>query len=508
MRLIEVPALGCERRGRPSGRLLHLMQRLLKANDCRETLGAVAHPDPHQPVEVTRTHLTARGDLRHRQAALLPLDLTNRIGDDSMNLTLVKPLDQKVLQRVDAVHRLLRPRLRNIGQQDRAAHHRVRLDAADQERDAGTKPNADDRRSRLIPSYCRPVDRTAQEPSRRRTRLNLNGNGRTAVRHDADRCVPFRGDYPEASDEPLERAVGLVEPNLRAIDQSARDAHTAMIAHSRAPAKAGGRCTLQRFTIMRSIPWRRCLPALLTLACVFSVVGVVQPATEQTLEVYVENAADPFSRPDGTGYANDVVRAAFEAVGVRVRFVVVPYARCKYKVLSGEAVACVSMSWDPSFEGQVKFADTPLISVTPVYYENPARPLSARSEAELGKGVTLGTIRGYEYPDSVMKAKARGVLFEENASEQANLQKLALGRIDAALVMSNPLTGVDHWVDDANVAQHVRIAFTSATSENGYFAVSTRHPGGLPALRLYNKGITIITANGRLGKIKSKWTKR
>lgn len=258
---------------------------------------------------------------------------------------------------------------------------------------------------------------------------------------------------------------------------------------------------------MRSKSGGRCLLGMLTIAHLLWV-DVAKPATEQPLEIYVENAADPFSRPDGTGYANDVVRAAFQSVGVPVKFAVVPYARCKYKVLRGEAVACVSMSWDPSFEGRIKFADTPLITVTPVYYENPARPLAARSEAELGKGVVAGTIRGYEYPESVMKAKARGVVFEENSSEQANLQKLALGRLDAALVMSNPLTGVSHWAREADVAHLVRVAFRSADSEDGYFAVSTIHPGGLTALRLYNDGIKIITANGRLGEIKAKWTTR
>ena len=231
-------------------------------------------------------------------------------------------------------------------------------------------------------------------------------------------------------------------------------------------------------------------------------------AEDRTLEIYVENAADPFSRPDGTGYANDVVRAAFEAVGVRIQFKVVPYNRCKYKVLSGGAAACVSMSWDPSFEGRIKFADTPLIKVTPVYYENRARPLAVRSEAELGRGVVVGTIRGYEYPKTVMDAKARGMLFEENLTEQANLQKLALGRLDAVIVMSNPLTGVGHWAKDADVEKLVRIAFTSASSEEGFFAVSIAHHDGLPALAQYNEGIRIITANGRLEQIRARWTTR
>ena len=244
---------------------------------------------------------------------------------------------------------------------------------------------------------------------------------------------------------------------------------------------------------------------MLAVAQLLSLADLAQ-AADRVLEIYVENAAEPFSRPDGTGYANDVVRAAFEAAGVRIKFNVVPYSRCKVKVLSGEGAACVSMSPDSSFEGKIKFADTPLITVTPVYYENPARPLTARSEAALGKGVTIGTIRGYEYPETAMKAKARGVVFEENTSEQANLKKLALGRLDAVMVMSNPLTGVSHWARDANVAQFVRIAFRSASSENGFFAVSLAHPEGLQALREFNAGMKIITANGRLDQIRVKWT--
>jgi ABC-type amino acid transport substrate-binding protein len=242
------------------------------------------------------------------------------------------------------------------------------------------------------------------------------------------------------------------------------------------------------------------------MALLFCVAQAAWAATDRTVEIYVENAAAPFSGPDGTGFANDVVKAAFEAVGVPIRFHVAPYARCKYMALSGEAAACVSMSWDPSFEGRIRFADTPLITVTPVYYENPSRPLGARSEAELGKGVVIGTVRGYEYPESAMKAKARGVVFEENSSEQNNLEKLALGRLDAVMVMSNPFTGHSHWALDAHVANLVRVAFTSTTSEYGYFGASTKHPGGLAALKQYNDGIRIITANGRLNQIRAQWT--
>ncbi|HEX3069078.1 MAG TPA: hypothetical protein VHX14_10925 [Thermoanaerobaculia bacterium] len=239
---------------------------------------------------------------------------------------------------------------------------------------------------------------------------------------------------------------------------------------------------------MRYLPHTRRLLRMLAIAQLLCVAHLAL-ARDRVLEIYVENAADPFSRPDGTGYANDVVRAAFESVGVRIKFNVVPYARCKNEVLIGEGVACVSMSPDPSFEGRIKFADTPLITVTPVYYENPARPLTAGSEAESSKGVIIGTIRGYEYTETAMKAKALGAVFEENVSDQANLKKLALRRLDAVMAMSNPPTGVEHWARDAKVANLVKVAFRNASSELGYFAVSIAHPDGPRTLKQYKAGI-------------------
>jgi ABC-type amino acid transport substrate-binding protein len=243
---------------------------------------------------------------------------------------------------------------------------------------------------------------------------------------------------------------------------------------------------------------------------------IAQPATTSAagksqdvsspLEILVENAADPFSRADGTGYANDLVKAAFAAVDVPVTLTVVPYVRCKAKVLDGSAAVCVSMSWDPSFEGRVKFSDAHLIEVHPVYFENPAHPLVARSEAELGSGIRIGTIRGYEYPDTVMAVRARGGLFVDGASEVANLKKLVAGRLDAAMVMDNKLTGTAHWLREASVTGLVREAFRSASSEVGFLGVSTAHPRGLAALEQFNRGMAIVSGNGTLEQLTKKWS--
>jgi ABC-type amino acid transport substrate-binding protein len=244
---------------------------------------------------------------------------------------------------------------------------------------------------------------------------------------------------------------------------------------------------------------------LAAVACVLVCLCSQAAAPPDPLDIYVEDAADPFSKADGTGYANDLVLAAFAAMGISVNLKVVPYARCKQLVLAAKVPVCVSMSWDPSFEGHIKFADHPLILITPVYFENPARPLKARNETQLGAGLTIGVVRGYEYPDSAMQVQARGAVFDPNRDERASLKKLAAGRIDAAMVMSNELTGVYHWVDDAGVRGQVRMAFSSAMRELGYLGVSTSHPLGLWALEQFNQGYKIILGNGTAQQLKLKW---
>ena len=223
------------------------------------------------------------------------------------------------------------------------------------------------------------------------------------------------------------------------------------------------------------------------------------------VEIYVEDNADPFSRPDGSGYANDVVRAALSAAGINIKLTVVPYARCKRQVIKGKVAACFNMSPSAELKNTVKLADTPLFSVTPVYFENLGRPLKARNEDELGKGDTIGIVHDYEYPDSAMQIVKRGGHLSPARSEQVNLKRLVAGRISSALVMTNDLTGASFWLDDAEVRGKVGVAFRSQGQQDAYFGVSIRHPQGLWLLEQYQSGMQRIIDDGTLAKIKAKW---
>lgn len=244
--------------------------------------------------------------------------------------------------------------------------------------------------------------------------------------------------------------------------------------------------------------WRQLAGALALLA---SLASAAAPAP---LRVLVEDDAEPFSRRDGSGYANEVVKAAFAAAGVAVELQVVPYARCKALVLSAAELACFSMSWQPEFEGVVQFARYPLFSVTPVYFQNRKKMLAASNEEQIGRGVRVGVVNGYEYPASALRVAGRGAQLVAARSEQVNLKKLALGRLDAALVMDNPLHGAAFWVREAGVEQDVVATFAS-TRMDAYLGFALAHPQGRWALDKFNQGYATLLATDALKAIEKRW---
>jgi ABC-type amino acid transport substrate-binding protein len=224
------------------------------------------------------------------------------------------------------------------------------------------------------------------------------------------------------------------------------------------------------------------------------------------VRILVEDAASPWSNRAGEGYANDLVRAAFAAAGVHAELAVVPYARCKALVIQGAATACFSMSAAPEFEQRVRFADKALFSVTPRFYFNARQPLAARALADLAPGTRVGIVHGYEYPPFVAQLALRGIVLERGRSDVANLQKLAAGRLDAALVMTDEMRSEELIQRQAGVGD-VRFAFAAAPM-GSFIGFSVRHREGEAQRRLFNQGFRIISANGTRQAIAAKWKLR
>lgn len=232
------------------------------------------------------------------------------------------------------------------------------------------------------------------------------------------------------------------------------------------------------------------------------------PVAGDVLHVAVEDAAGPWSLLDGSGYANDVVRAAFTASGVSAVLDVVPYARCKEMVVSGEIAACFSMSRSPELDAAVVFADLPLFTCQTAFVQKTAKRIGARSAAEIPHGTLIGTVLGYEYPLELRQLIASGqVVNDVLSSEAVSLRKLAAGRIDYAIVNWNRLKPVSVMLDEAGVGDQVEAAFSSGSLES-YIGFSRRHARGLTSRDQFNTGFQRIRADGSLARIEQQWADR
>lgn len=223
-----------------------------------------------------------------------------------------------------------------------------------------------------------------------------------------------------------------------------------------------------------------------------------------TVDVGVEDAAAPWSQPDGTGYANDVARAAFAASGLVVRQHILPYARCKALVISGALAACVSMSPAPELRTVVRFSARPMFVFACDFFENPKHPIG-RTIDDLPRRSVVGTVLGYEYPQEILaRLAARDAILEPAPTEETNLRKLAAGRIAVALVNRDEIKSADWVAARAGVRGKVASVYRMGALP-GYVGFSVAHERGLELLHRFDAGMDRIVANGQHAQIKRRW---
>lgn len=229
-------------------------------------------------------------------------------------------------------------------------------------------------------------------------------------------------------------------------------------------------------------------------------------AQTTSLVIAAEDDAAPWSRADGTGYANDVVTASFKAVGVNVKLLVMPYARCKRMAINGQVAACLSMSPSPEIAGIIELSTRPLFTCYAGYFYNVNKPPRVTRQEALPAKTVVGTVIGYEYPAAFERLREKGVVVrEESPSEEVNLKKLALGRVDLALLNYNQVKSPRWLINRAGVNGKVKTTFRAGIL-NSYIGFSKKHPDGPWALQQFNKGYRLITANGTLSRVEKVWS--
>ena len=135
------------------------------------------------------------------------------------------------------------------------------------------------------------------------------------------------------------------------------------------------------------------------------------------------------------GISPVLVAAAFETQGVRVKFVVVPFARCLLMAQTGAAVGCFNVTITDENRDQFYWNTTPLFQEELVLFARADAPDREVTLDEL-EGYALGITAGYTYPSSIT---ANPRIYKIPVSSDANLlSMLVAGRVDYILLYALP----------------------------------------------------------------------
>lgn len=228
----------------------------------------------------------------------------------------------------------------------------------------------------------------------------------------------------------------------------------------------------------------------------------------QTVTIGAEDDAAPWSYADGTGYVNDLVRTAFQAVQWQVNYRVLPYARCKLLTERGELDACFSTSKTPETLVHLQFPDTPVFEARNVLFANADSGLKGCNAASWGRKISIGYVSGYEYSQSVVDLQKSGQAASITVNSEILLVRmLTARRFDAALVTVDPAKRIELVAQLAHVAPKFR-EVCDFGGEPAYLAFSKKRPSAGAALQAFNRGMAIITKDGTVKRLQKYWGQR
>ncbi len=230
--------------------------------------------------------------------------------------------------------------------------------------------------------------------------------------------------------------------------------------------------------------------------------GASAPTATAPVETIVVAAEDDwapysFAKPGGgiDGLAPALVAAVFETHNIRVKFAVMPFARCLLMAQSGAVVGCFDASITDENRAQFHWHPTPLFQEElAIFARQDSREVDVRLDQLEGR--TLGLTIGYTYPTSVMSnARIRKV----NVPSDANLlNMLVAGRVDYILL--NTMPGYYRASQDRRLTG--RVKRVGVVQLDGFWVCFSRtHPDGKRLSELFETGLQEIKANGTYARI-------
>lgn len=228
---------------------------------------------------------------------------------------------------------------------------------------------------------------------------------------------------------------------------------------------------------------------------ILCLLGSAAVSSAESITLGAENDWVPYSNQDGTGMSNEIVRAAYKAVGIDVVFQVGPYNRLLKSVREGEILGAFNVPKERSNEDIYIFGKTPLFTALSAYYHNRDRPLAAKRKEELVNGEKVGIVFDYGYGDFFSNNDR--ITKIEVRSDLLNLRKLAKGRIDATILYDKTAKKL---IEENGLTDKIEKAFDSESADI-YVGFSKTFPKARYYADKLDEGLAMIKANGTYQKI-------
>ncbi|QDQ25423.1 transporter substrate-binding domain-containing protein [Chitinimonas arctica] len=203
------------------------------------------------------------------------------------------------------------------------------------------------------------------------------------------------------------------------------------------------------------------------------------------------------------GLTVELVREAFSAVGITVKYDVMPYARCMALTREGALVACFDTLRHPGIEADYRWHALPMFHVQYQIYaradsvEHDLRPTDL-------EGRDVAVTNGYEYgPDFDTNKK---ILRTFTLRDENNFRMLIAGRVRYTVAMDLNTRALIKK-RPGEFAGKFKIVGQVAPA-GVYTAFSKRHPAAAQAMERFDQGMAIIRKNGRYKTIEDNWSRR
>lgn len=226
-------------------------------------------------------------------------------------------------------------------------------------------------------------------------------------------------------------------------------------------------------------------------------------AATPAVAIGAEDDWAPYSsavRGQAQGFSVDVVRAAFAAVGVDVRFEVLPYVRCMAQVKAGRLAACFNTFPNKKITAGYLLHAQPLFTTHSNVYALATSDAQQVRIADL-EGRTVGVTRDYEY----------GAEFDQNANivrsvVDKNEQgfRMLLSRRIEFMAAEQRMAETLFKRDPAAFGGRFKVAGTFPVA-SAFMVFSKSTADGPQRVAQFNQGLARIRDNGTYRAIEKRW---